>query len=329
VFSGLKIVRVLCIALALTAGVSAKAQNLPGIAINDDAVSQSARTLANLAIQVYPDLFSQPTTWREFDGFHYRYFGSSGVYLGIKDQDLYLLGGPFGDNPAYQGTIADAIVFVQSEAGTASSAAFQDFITAKTSKELLSYFKKITMEYGSSLTLGSNPFAKTDAVITMEALGQDTFQGATTDRVKITLTGSPGSAPSVYDLWIDTQGVVVRLILNGDFEYNSASAKAIGPGLMSAMQLSLAAIETSTVRSVIANATANSSVVTSNTTNTTIGGNPVQSMALVVSSSVDNAVELTLSDFGPFTMATKYSASLNGGFQKSTSYFRIVDVVLK
>ena len=327
--SGLKFVRVLCITLALTAGVSVKAQNLPGIVVNDTAVGQSARTLANLAIQVFPDLFGQPTTWREFDGFHYRYFGSSGVYLGIKGQDLYLLGGPFGANPTYQGTIADAIVLVQRETGTASSTAFQDFITAKTSKELLSYFNKITMEYGSSLTLGGKPFATTDAVITMEALGKDTFQGATTDRVKITLKGSTASVPVVYDLWIDAQGVVVRLILNGDFEYNSASAKAIGPGLMSAMQLSLAAIDTPTVRGVIDNATANSSVVTSNTTNTTIGGNPVQSMALVVSSSVDNAVELTLSDFGPFTMATKYSASLDGGFQKSTSYFRIVDVVLK
>jgi hypothetical protein len=130
-------------------------------------------------------------------------------------------------------------------------------------------------------------------------------------------------------LWIDAQGVVVKLVLNGNFEYNSAQAKAIGPGLMSAMLLSLAAVDQPTVRGVIANATADSSVVTANTTNATIGGVAVKSMELVVSSSVENAVELTLSDFGAFTMATKYSASLDGGFQKSTSYFRIVDVVLK
>lgn len=328
-FTGLKIVRIFCITFVLTAGVTSKAQDLPGIAISDDAVGQSARTLVNLAIQVFPDLFGQSTTWREYDGFHYRYFGSSGVYLGIKGQDLYLLGGPFGDNVTYQGTIADAIVLVQRETGTASSTAFQDFITARTTKELFNYFSKITMEYGSSLTLGANPFAKTDAVITMEALGQDTFEGATTDRIKITLSGDNVSELVIYDLWIDAQGVVVRLIRDGDSEFNSATAKAVGAGLMSAMQLSLAAVDTPTVRGVIANATANSSVVTANTTNTTIGGNPVQSMALVVSSSVNNAIELTLSDFGPFTMATKYNASLDGGFQKSTSYFRIVDVVLK
>ncbi len=328
-FSGLKVVRVFCFTLALIAGVNIKAQDLPGIAISDDAVGQSARTLVNLAIQVFPELFGQATTWREYEGFHYRYFGSSGIYIGIKGEDLYLLGGSYGDSVSYQGTIADAIVFVQSEAGSGSSVAFQDFVTAKTTKELLSYFRKITMEYGSSLTLGSNPFAKTDAVITMEAIGQETVEGATTDRLKITLSGSNASQPSIYDLWVDAQGVVVKLVLNGDFEYSSAQAKAIGPGLMSAMLLSLAAVDQPTVKGVIANATADSSVVTANTTNTTIGGIAVKSMEIIVSSSVDNAIALTLSDFGAFTMATKYNASLDGGFQKTTSYFRIVDVVLK
>tara|TARA_R110002072_G_scaffold284396_5_gene448704 strand:- start:32050 stop:33039 length:990 start_codon:yes stop_codon:yes gene_type:complete len=327
--SALKVVRVFCFTLAFIAGVNARAQDLPGIAISDDAVGQSARTLVNLAMQVFPDMFGQPTTWREYDGFHYRYFGSSGIYVGIKGEDLYLLGGVYGDSVSYQGTVADAIIFVQSEAGTGSSVAFQDFVTVKTTTEILSYFRKITMEYGSSLTLGSNPFAKTDAVITMEAIGQETVEGATTDRLKITLSGNNISEPVLYDLWIDAQGVVVKLVLNGNFEYNSAQAKAIGPGLMSAMLVSLVAVDQPTVKGVIANATADSSVVTANTVNATIGGVAVESMEIIVSSSAANAVELTLSDFGAFTMATKYSASLDGGFQKTTSYFRIVDVVLK
>ena len=93
-FSGLKVVRVFFLAFALIAGVNTKAQDLTGFAISDDAVGQSARTLVNLVIQVFPELFGQPTTWREYDGFHYRYFGASGIYVGISGEDLYLLGGP-------------------------------------------------------------------------------------------------------------------------------------------------------------------------------------------------------------------------------------------
>jgi hypothetical protein len=95
--------------LALVCSLQVSAQSLPGTAVSDSAVSQSAITLISLAEQVYPSLFGQATSWRSYEGFFYKYFANSGVYVGINGADLYLMGGQFGNWPSHQGKIADAI----------------------------------------------------------------------------------------------------------------------------------------------------------------------------------------------------------------------------
>lgn len=317
-----RLIRVVCAVVALGVGVNSQAQNLPGIAVGDSSVNQSAITLVNLATQAFPDMFGQASTWRLYEGFHFKHFNSSGVFVGVRGDELYLLGGPFGDTVTYQGKISDAIAVVQGASGGAAGP-FQDYVTARTLLELLGYFRKLTMEYGSSLTVGTTQLAKTDAAIALEVLGQEVVSGASATKLKLTLTGTNLSTPVLYEMWVDTQGVVVKLAMNG-FAYDANLSKTIGPGLVSGMLLALVAADAPAVKAVVNNELANNSAVSQKTTNKTIGGAAVQAITISVSTGA-NAIEVELSDFGPFTIASSYTAVT----QSSSTYFRMVDVQLR
>ena len=70
-----------------------------------DTLSNS-NTLFNFAEQSYPELFSppQPGTGTS-EGYYYRYYANTKVYLGTRGDQVYALGGPFGAAPVYGGRI--------------------------------------------------------------------------------------------------------------------------------------------------------------------------------------------------------------------------------
>ncbi len=70
--------------------------------VHADLVSDSEQIL-NDAQTVYRDLFPSNQTTQTFDPYRYRFYPSTGIYLGINQNDagVYLLGGVFGDTPKY------------------------------------------------------------------------------------------------------------------------------------------------------------------------------------------------------------------------------------
>lgn len=302
------------------------AQSLPGTEVSETSVSQGAITLIKLAQQAYPSLFAQVTPWRSFEGFHYKYFAASGVYVGIKSNDLYLLGGSFGSAASYQGSVTNAIGVVQGSLGT-SAQPFRDYVTARTLLDLIAYFKKLKINYGSSTAIGSATPTVLQSAITLDVIGPETVNGATAQRLKVTLEGSTISTPLEYHMWVNGEGSVVRLIFNG-FEYATAQAQLIGPGLVSSMLLSLAAADTPTVKAVVNNQLANNAAVTQSTRDNSIGGVPVKTLTITISDTATASISLDLSDLGPLSLATKFTSSLKSLVSTSVTTFEITQVQL-
>src|SRR5690606_17662508 len=59
------------------------------------------------AQQKLADLFppSANATNQEFEGYIYRHYPSTGLYLAISDGEVYVMGGQFGDTPVKQGPL--------------------------------------------------------------------------------------------------------------------------------------------------------------------------------------------------------------------------------
>lgn len=307
-----------CAACAMLLSVQVSAQNLPGTAVSDSAVSQSAITLISLAEQVYPSLFGQATPWRSYEGFFYKYFASSGVYVGINGADLYLMGGQFGNSPRYQGKIADAVIVLQSSPG-APSDPFKDVVAVKNTADLIRYFRRITVDYATLSTLGN-----VQSSVALEVLGQETLSGTATDRMRVTVSGTNVSTPLVYDMWVDSQGII-RKLLQGTFEYPYPMSNTIGAGLVSGVLLALAAADSPTVKAALNNQLANNAALKQATRNTTVSGIPVQQYTLTVSTTPSVSVELDLSDFGNFSMATRMRSVL----LSTTTTFEMRDIQLR
>jgi hypothetical protein len=74
---------------------------------------EDAETLLPLAESLYPDLFSNGSELRETQGYTYRLYAGTGVYVGIKDHQVYLLGGPFGNAITAKGSTASVLALLQ------------------------------------------------------------------------------------------------------------------------------------------------------------------------------------------------------------------------
>ena len=70
----------------------------------------NANALFNFAEESYPDLLSPagPET-QQVQGFYVRHYPDSGIYLGVQGDNIWALGGQFGDNLYYVGKLRDLI----------------------------------------------------------------------------------------------------------------------------------------------------------------------------------------------------------------------------
>lgn len=80
---------------------------LPLVSHAQFVISEDAHQVFTLAPQLYPELFSGGGELGNFEGYVYRHYSSSGIYIGLKDERLHLLGGPFGENLSSPGTLAE------------------------------------------------------------------------------------------------------------------------------------------------------------------------------------------------------------------------------
>ncbi len=66
----------------------------------------------SLAEQAFADLFPtavSDASLRVLDGFIYRHYEGSGAFIGINNDTVYLMGGPFGDQPESVGSISGVL----------------------------------------------------------------------------------------------------------------------------------------------------------------------------------------------------------------------------
>ncbi len=67
--------------------------------------ADAANQLMDFAETSYAAYFPSHQPTAAFDGYLYRYYATTGMYLGVKDGNVYVLGGPFGDQPLLVGPL--------------------------------------------------------------------------------------------------------------------------------------------------------------------------------------------------------------------------------
>lgn len=88
-----------------------------------DAIPQNIEDIDSvfvMAEQAFPDLFPADTSdasLRVLDGFIYRHYPASGAYIGINENGVHLMGGPFGNQPEQVGSIASTRAQLHAELG--------------------------------------------------------------------------------------------------------------------------------------------------------------------------------------------------------------------
>lgn len=304
-------------ALILACSMQLKAQDLPGADVPDSDVSQNAKTLISLASQQFPQLFSNGSAWRSFDGFVYKYFAASDVFVGINGDDLYLLGEQFGEVATFAGKVADAIVALGGGFGT-SQPLFTDITTASTLNDLLRYFQTITVSYDTI----AGAFSLLSSVA-LEVQGQETVNGTSAQKVFVTISGNNLPQPSTAQLWVNDEGTIVKLVFNGA-EFAAPTANTIGVGLVSGMLLALKGAESPIIQAAIAEELASPAVDTKIFDNV-ISGLAVKTLAIEVGDDQSAKILYEISDFGAFSISTKLESTLG----PTTTRFELKDIVLR
>ncbi len=311
-----KLISILLLSSLIVLSAQLRAQDLPGVAIADTEVGQSAKTLINLASQQLPELFANGTSWRSFDGFFYKYFAASGVFVGINGDDLYLLGGQFGSVATYAGKVSDAIIALGG--GGVGGSFFNDLVTASTLNDLLNYFQTITVSY-DTITSAFSLLAS----VAIEAQGEEVIGGQSARKLVVTLSGSNLPQPSTALLWVDASGTIIRVEQNGGV-FVAPTANLIGTGLISGALLALKAAEAPAVQAAIEQELASPTIGTK-TFDNVISGIGVKTLAIEVKANEASRILFEISDFGAFSIATKLESTL----LTTTTKFELKDIVLR
>jgi hypothetical protein len=73
--------------------------------------SSDAETVLNWAENTYPALFPSPQATQNIHPWLFRYYQETGIYAGVSQDDngVYVLGGPWGNNATFIGTLPDVV----------------------------------------------------------------------------------------------------------------------------------------------------------------------------------------------------------------------------
>lgn len=80
--------------------------------------SAELEALFNGAESIYPQFFPNHQITQKLSPWTYRYYPSTGIYVGEKNNEIFVLGGVFGDNPAFVGTAPDLIAQIVTDGGS-------------------------------------------------------------------------------------------------------------------------------------------------------------------------------------------------------------------
>ncbi len=85
-------------------------------------LASDAETLLNWAENTYPELFPSPRATQSLEPWLYRFYPETNTYAGVNKNDngVYVMGGPWGDNPTYIDSLASLITTIQNSGGNSS-----------------------------------------------------------------------------------------------------------------------------------------------------------------------------------------------------------------
>ncbi|SDW39535.1 hypothetical protein [Nitrosomonas oligotropha] len=87
-------------------------------------LSSDTEKLLNWAEKTFPQFFPNPQVTQNIEPWLFRYYPETGVYAGVNKSDntAYVLGGPWGNNPAVVDTLANLITQIDSSGGNSGIA---------------------------------------------------------------------------------------------------------------------------------------------------------------------------------------------------------------
>ncbi|AEJ02936.1 hypothetical protein Nit79A3_3202 [Nitrosomonas sp. Is79A3] len=87
--------------------------------------ASDTETLLNWAENTYPTIFPSRQATQNIEPWLYRHYPESGIYAGVNknDNSVYVLGGPWGNNPAVIDTLANLISQIENSGGSGGIAA--------------------------------------------------------------------------------------------------------------------------------------------------------------------------------------------------------------
>lgn len=76
-------------------------------------ISTQAQSVFSLADELYPTMFKGGSALQTYQDYTYKFFSASGIYVGIKNDHVFLMGGPFGTAITDKGYISEVLVSLQ------------------------------------------------------------------------------------------------------------------------------------------------------------------------------------------------------------------------
>lgn len=95
---------------------------LGNIQIASADLASDAEALLNWAENTYPELFPSPRATQSLEPWLYRFYPETNTYAGVNKNDngVYVMGGPWGDNPTYIDNLPNLISFINNSGGNSN-----------------------------------------------------------------------------------------------------------------------------------------------------------------------------------------------------------------
>ncbi len=68
-------------------------------------ISADVQSIFDLAAEIFPSQFKDGTAFGTYEGYVYKFFPASKIYVGVKENAVYLMGGPYGSTPSNKGAV--------------------------------------------------------------------------------------------------------------------------------------------------------------------------------------------------------------------------------
>lgn len=94
------------------------------------ATTPQIETLFNWAENTFPELFPDHQITQTVDPWVFRFYPATGIYAGVKNDEVFVLGGPWGtENPTFIDTLPSLLAQIQGSGGNGSVPACSDTAT--------------------------------------------------------------------------------------------------------------------------------------------------------------------------------------------------------